>query len=214
MTGRRAAESELRQLRDRGPNVESNSLLSDLESEHKRLQMELKLAKNKEEAQEREKDNALSEAINLKERNSALMLTIDEKDRLVKELRGADLHRIQITRDFDIQKTMVEKLQQQLVYENFQSQNLIAEAKAATKRAEKLQRIELENEEYRSRVRQLERDVANKIDVQEGVGELKYHLEALQAQLHEKGDENESLRNQLNIMEGSTKKYYFSCDFF
>ena len=202
MTGRRAAESELRQLRDQGPNVESNSLLSDLEAEQKRLQMELKLAKNKEEAQEREKDNALSEAINLKERNSALLLTIDEKDRLVKELRGADLQRIQVTRDFDIQKTMVEKLQQQLVDEKVQSQNLIAEAKAATKRAEKLQRLELENEEYRSRVRQLERDVADKIDVQEGVGELKYHLEALQAQLHEKGDENESLRNQLNIMEG------------
>ena len=67
-------------------------------------------------------------------------------------------------------------------------------------------KMKFENEEYRSRVRQLERDVAEKIDttnhVQEGVGELRSHLEAIRYQLQEKEDENDSLRHQLNIMEG------------
>ena len=149
---------------------------------------------------------ALSEAINLKQRNATLKLTLEEKDRTIKNMHSSEQETIQIKRDFELQKTMLEKLQQQLVDEKVQSQNLIADAKAATKRSEKLQRIELENEEYRSRVRQLERDVAEKNDttknVQEGVGELRTHLEMLQNQFRDKEDENLSLRQQLDIMEG------------
>lgn len=185
---------------------ESSSTIANLESDQKRLQMEVKMLLRKDEAQERETATAVTEAVNLKERNKALQITLAEKERQIKASRTGDHERIQMTRDFDLQRTMLDKLQQQLVDEKVQSQNLIADAKAATKRAEKLQRIELENEEYRSRVRQLERDVAEKIDttnhVQEGVGELRSHLEAIRYQLQEKEDENDSLRHQLNIMEG------------
>ena len=207
MTSRRSAESELRHLRDHVATMdESSSTIANLESDQKRLQMEVKMLLRKDEAQERETATAVTEAVNLKERNKALQITLAEKERQIKASRTGDHERIQMTRDFDLQRTMLDKLQQQLVDEKVQSQNLIADAKAATKRAEKLQRIELENEEYRSRVRQLERDVAEKIDttnhVQEGVGELRSHLEAIWYQLQEKEDENDSLRHQLNIMEG------------
>ena len=208
MTTRRAAESELRQLRDhKTSNLdESSSTIAQLETEHKRLQMELKKVLRKEEMQEREKENALTESINLRERNSALSIEIGEKNRIIKNSRSAEQERVHLTRDFELQKTMLDKLQQQLVDEKVQSQNLIADAKAARKRAEKLQRIEMENEEYRTRVRQLERENAEKTDttnhVQEGVGELKSHLITLQNQIREKDDENNSLRHQLGVLEG------------
>ena len=181
----------MRHLRDHGATMnESSSTIANLESDRKRLQMEVKMLLRKDEAQERETATAVTEAVNLKERNKALQITLAEKERQIKASRTGDHERIQMTRDFDLQRTMLDKLQQQLVDEKVQSQNLIADAKAATKRAEKLQRIELENEEYRSRVRQLERDVAEKIDtanhVQEGVGELRSDLEAIRYQLQKK----------------------------
>ena len=75
-------------------------------------------------------------------------------------------------------------MQQQLVDEKVQSQNLMADAKAANRRAEKLPKLEIENEEYRSRVRQLERDVAEKIDsTQGGVGQLREGLEMVKGEL-------------------------------
>jgi septal ring factor EnvC (AmiA/AmiB activator) len=65
----------------------------------------------------------------------------------------------------------------------------------------------MENEEYRSRLRQLERDMAERIDttnhVEQSVGEFKTHLEDLRYQLQDKENENDSLRQQLNVLEGN-----------
>ena len=94
-------------------------------------------------------------------------------------------------------------MQLQLVDEKVQSLNLMADAKAANRRAEKLPKLEIENEEYRSRVRQLERDVAEKIDsTQEGVGQLREALEMVKGELEVKEAENKALVAQIQVYEG------------
>ena len=63
----------------------------------------------------------------------------------------------------------------------------------------------MENDEYRSRVRQLERGFAEQLgSTQEGVGQLRNALEMVKVQLEEKEEENKFLHEQIHSYEGNS----------
>ncbi|CBY39395.1 unnamed protein product, partial [Oikopleura dioica] len=202
-SAKRAADSTIRQLKNSASpsDLVDSEHVTQLNHELKKKEAELKQIKRRAEQEMREKDNLAAEVKAAQSKAQRLSAEIRERDENINDLRSADLSRAQLQRDFELQKSLNEKIQQSLVDEKVKYQSLSAEAKAARKRADRLEKLEIENEDIRRKCRALEREMATTNDVQNDVGEIRNALEDMGRQLHDKEIENEQLKNQLSVLE-------------
>ena len=133
-----------------------------LQNEKRQLEAKLKHSKNREDIIEREKENLMHEAYAKEEKIRSYEIEKAEKERIIGELSSQHEESLQMARDLDMQGTMYDKLQQQLIDEKMNNQNLAAEAKAAEKRAEILTRTKEENLEHKAAIQQLQKELTRR----------------------------------------------------
>ena len=133
-----------------------------LENEKRQLEAKLKHSRNREEVLEREKETVMHDAYASEERIRSFEVERAEKEKIIRELRLQQEETLQMARDLDMQSTMYDKLQQQLIDEKMINQNLAAETKATEKRAEILAKTKEENAELNSTINKLQNDLARR----------------------------------------------------